>query len=661
MPNFFDKYPYTDFHELNLDWVIKTVKETVAAWEEYHTTLSGEWTDMQEDWHDTEEAWISLKNFVENYFNNLDVQDEINHKLDIMAADGTFTTLLMPYFNSFKADIEAAINNQNDRLDDQDSAISVLEARMDSFVHLTDGSTTGDAELADIRIGANGVTYATAGDAVRDQITTLTNDTSDSMTNITLDFANYGIDSTTGATSANPNRLLSRQIVAARGQTIHIEVANLYRCLPLYYDHNNVYVGPAYPTLPIAGPATVDLSMPDDGYIVFNVLNAGGTAITPTQGSDNVKVVIDQSTMVNSITGIKDASNVINLVYENNGIDISTGVITPNAYRTLSLPFNLIKGQTMHFSVNTIYTAVICLFDMDNNYVGYKGPIIGSDTYDYIAEGNYKVRINVFFTSSPNPINVGASRGNTFVTIDGVPSNYVDDIRQLITSMTDTQDTDYLKYYFNKTLCYGDSLTEGYYGPGVGAKPANYPFYMSKMTGTDAMNKGIGGLSAAVAWSVLNNDIPAYANWIPTDGNFDSIILFLGTNLGLTDTVDTDAPGYDYHNYDTTTNTGGYCAVVARLHEMYPDAKIFLVNLPYSSQKTQSFTEDTNVVIEKIGLKFNVPVLDLMHNSPFTRTNNNIYCPVDGLHYGKLGYNTLAGCIVNEIKKAIEEDPIEYK
>ena len=41
--------------------------------------------------------FINLKNYIDNYFNNLDVQDEINKKLDEMAESGELTEIITNY------------------------------------------------------------------------------------------------------------------------------------------------------------------------------------------------------------------------------------------------------------------------------------------------------------------------------------------------------------------------------------------------------------------------------------------------------------------------------------------------------------------------------------------------------------------------------------
>ena len=53
-----------------------------------------------------QELYVKLKNYVDNYFNNLDVQDEINNKLDKMVSDGTFDTIInQTLFNQINTDI----------------------------------------------------------------------------------------------------------------------------------------------------------------------------------------------------------------------------------------------------------------------------------------------------------------------------------------------------------------------------------------------------------------------------------------------------------------------------------------------------------------------------------------------------------------------------
>lgn len=74
---------YTNFHELNQDWFLDEFNKLVSQWQA-----------MQKKFDNLQDAFNDLKNYIQDYFKNLDVQEEINKKLDQMCEDGTLNILL---------------------------------------------------------------------------------------------------------------------------------------------------------------------------------------------------------------------------------------------------------------------------------------------------------------------------------------------------------------------------------------------------------------------------------------------------------------------------------------------------------------------------------------------------------------------------------------
>ena len=93
------------------------------------------------------ELFNELQSFVDNYFDNLDVQQEINNKLDAMTEDGTLTNLIKDYVDpiyqayethineemgTFKNDVNGEIsdfkNTVNAQMSSQNTKIDALES-----------------------------------------------------------------------------------------------------------------------------------------------------------------------------------------------------------------------------------------------------------------------------------------------------------------------------------------------------------------------------------------------------------------------------------------------------------------------------------------------------------------------------------------------------
>ncbi|MFI3887561.1 SGNH/GDSL hydrolase family protein [Streptococcus parauberis] len=497
------------------------------------------------------------------------------------------------------------------------SGISATNTRIDGII-ANAGNGTVSSEQVDERNGADGVVYTTAGTAQRTQF-------------------------------SNQLGLLATQIGTATVANEYIYRSNGVPVTSTYYSRSDMIDITGYSKLLVIASTNND----NAGYAFFNkyrVYISGSNAGTGTLRAEVVDIpanakyfmytTLSKDVAISKVFGHKiqdkyevDALGVneYELTYtkvDNYFIDV-TGKVTANTGYYYSEPINIKKGEKLvvyNQDNSNAGIASVSEWTSSDTFVGAIIPgSIAGQTVNYVAPRDMIIKI------------CGWKRGvmRVFKRTVNTEDILVTDIKQKL-GLANIIPKPNFAIGIGKTIMIGDSLTSGAYDDSVfngNSINQNMPFYYGKLTTNEVKNAGVSGIYPS-KW--LSDQYPKY-NFV----DYDSAYIWLGTNLGLTDTMDADVNTKATYNDYATTETGSYCKLIEMIKEQNPD-----ISLHMSRVFAGPDVATTNKVIDQIATKYGIHLIDL---SDLTKANYpQFHHDIGATHLNKAGNIFVANRLFNE-------------
>lgn len=592
------------------------------------------------------------------------------------------------------ANLQNQINEANSQLDTKANQrdLDVEKGRIDTLMSLPDGSTTNDARLEDICVGFDSYVYPNPGDAVRNQckkIKKITDDIVDTSEIISRNVVNLS-DNAVESKGCTLN--VVDEIITINGTATAITDLNLN----MNFLNNGVYTfkyeileGSLSGSIQFCYQSEKGFALIENGVTV-NITDMNRSKIRILNGTTCENLKIHLWAWSGDTVGEWEPYGTYTTVALNPNLKIPK---VEDAFEKSIESYKLANENKKKFE-KYIQLENLNIETLDNAYVlAHNGTIQSSNGFKldkFKLKQGEKLTLNCIAGQGIATISIWNKGYNIMldtpcVAIDRNQATYtyiatkkeeyvavcgrtnegefsyfkeiepIMNMNQYLISYIDSLQYNNLfsSFYFKglKGIAIGDSLTHGVVDGTTGASKntdKNYPYFLSKMLGCTIEKDGHPGIDASGYYNKYGST--------KDYSEYDFAIVFLGTNYGLTDTLDNDTNNAPYAD----TDTGCYCKLIEKIKTDNPNCKIILcqtyTTVGNENIKPVSPKKVTNKVISQIAEKYNLISLDLDIEPLNLTFVDGVIHQFDKTHLGVGGYLFLASEIAKKLSQQIIEN-----